>query len=119
MPERLFAIAYLVGLGTGAVIRLRYIGPGRRETVLVSERSILERALLLLCGVGAQLLPVILVFTTWLDFADYRLPFWAGVCGVVLFALALVVLWRSHADLGRNWSPWMRVREEHGGWLNR
>jgi protein-S-isoprenylcysteine O-methyltransferase Ste14 len=58
-------------------------------------------------------LPLIYLFTPWLDFADYDLPGWLGWIGTVVFAGAIVLLWRSHADLGRNWSPTLQIRPEH------
>ena len=32
---------------------------------------------------------------------------------MAVFAMALLLLWRSHADLGRNWSAILRIRPEH------
>jgi protein-S-isoprenylcysteine O-methyltransferase Ste14 len=61
----------------------------------------------------AQLAGVIYVLTHWLDFADYHLPIWAGWVGTAVFAAALWLLWRSHVDLGRNWSPTLEINEDH------
>jgi len=36
-----------------------------------------------------------------------------GWLGVTLILLALLVFWRSHADLGLNWSPSLEIRTEH------
>jgi protein-S-isoprenylcysteine O-methyltransferase Ste14 len=52
-------------------------------------------------------------FTGWLDFADYKLPNWAGWAGVIVLAGALLVFWRAHVDLGLNWSPTLEIREKH------
>ncbi|HEM61239.1 MAG TPA: isoprenylcysteine carboxylmethyltransferase family protein [Chloroflexi bacterium] len=57
--------------------------------------------------------PLIYVLTPWLDFADYHLPPWAGWIGVAIFALAIWLLWRSHADLARSWSPRLEILEGH------
>jgi protein-S-isoprenylcysteine O-methyltransferase Ste14 len=32
---------------------------------------------------------------------------------MALLVCALIVFWRAHADLGRNWSPSLQVREGH------
>jgi len=47
------------------------------------------------------------LFSEWLDFADYpiEMPWALGVFGVLLFLVAIWLLHRSHADLGKNWSP--------------
>ena len=66
---------------------------------------------------GMQVLPLVYVFSSWLDFADYYLPTWAGMTagwsGTAVFAAALWLLWRSHADLGQNFSPEIQLREKH------
>ena len=61
----------------------------------------------------AQVAGIVYVLTHWFDFADYRLPTWAGWVGAAVFAIALWLLWRSHADLGRNWSPTLEISEGH------
>jgi protein-S-isoprenylcysteine O-methyltransferase Ste14 len=62
---------------------------------------------------GLIFLPLVYLLTPWLDFADYRLPAWAGWAGAAVFAAALWLLWRSHADLGRHWSATLQVQQEH------
>ena len=107
MPDSIFIWAYFVGLIAGSVIRVIYTLPmagGRKR-----ERDML----LLLPFVGMIVMPVVYALTPWLDFADYRLPPWAGWVGVALFASGLWLLWRSHADLGRNWTPTLQIREGH------
>ncbi len=48
---------------------------------------------------------MIFIFSHWLDFADYTLPAALGWVGALLFGAALWLTWRSHHDLGANWSP--------------
>ena len=33
--------------------------------------------------------------------------------GIIILAMAVWLFWRSHADLGRNWSPSLELRERH------
>lgn len=61
----------------------------------------------------AMALPLFYLFTPWLGFADYCLPEWMGWIGTAVFAMALLLLWRSHADLGRNWSAILQIKQEH------
>jgi len=61
----------------------------------------------------AILLPLLHMFTRWLSLADYDLPAWAGWTGIAIFAVAMWLLWRSHADLGRNWRVTTELREKH------
>ena len=73
--------------------------------------------LLVLSGVGMQLIPIVYLLTGWLDFADYGLPTAAslalGVVGALVFAVGIWLLWRSHAELGRNFSPTLQIVEDH------
>jgi len=76
-----------------------------------------ELPLMLLVGVAMQIVPLIYIFSSWLDFADYRLPGRAdaleGLVGVAVFGAALWLLWRAHADLGRQWSVKAEIQDDH------
>jgi len=72
-----------------------------------------EKILLVAVALGSLLLPVLYLFTPWLAFADYPLPAFAPWCGVVVMAGALVLFYRSHADLGQNWSATLELRKGH------
>ncbi len=79
----------------------------------VSRMDARERILLLFVGLGSLLLPILYLFTPWLNFADYRLPFLAPCFGTVILTFALWLFWRSHADLGQNWSISLELRHGH------
>jgi protein-S-isoprenylcysteine O-methyltransferase Ste14 len=72
-----------------------------------------ERILLPFVGLGSLLLPILYLFTPWLTFADYRLPILALWCGTAILGFALWLFWRSHADLGQNWSRTLELRHGH------
>ena len=112
MTTSIFTWAYLVGLSAGSVIRAIY--SRRLERDRGTDRRERERDMLLLLPfMGMIVIPLVYVLTSWLTFANYRLPAWAGWAGVVLFSSGLWLLWRSHADLGRNWTPTLKVRDGH------
>lgn len=58
-------------------------------------------------------LPTIELATRLFSFASYTLPEWAMWSGAVLQLPFIWLFWRSHADLGRNWSPGLEVRQDH------
>ena len=93
--------------------RLWYRWRARNNKIVVSRKTTLELALLALAFLGMLVIPLAYVFTPLLNFADYQLPSWAGWIGVMVFAVAVWLLWRSHADLGRNWSETLEVRQGH------
>ena len=45
--------------------------------------------------------------------AAYPAPSWAGWAGVAVLALGILLFWKSHRDLGRNWSAFLQIRESH------
>jgi protein-S-isoprenylcysteine O-methyltransferase Ste14 len=69
-----------------------------------------ERALLCLVFVGCILLPAVYLFTNWLGFANYRLPSYLPWAGTATMVAALWLFWRSHSDLGHNWSRTLELR---------
>jgi protein-S-isoprenylcysteine O-methyltransferase Ste14 len=69
-----------------------------------------EKVLLSLIGL-AMLVPLLVIFTKWLTFAGYVLPEWTAWPGGLLFLAAIWLLYRSHRDLGKNWSPQIEILE--------
>lgn len=76
------------------------------------EQSLGDLLLLFLDGIG-MLVPFIYIFTNRLNFANYSLPNWIGWTGVLLFIFAIGLLYRSHKDLGKNWSAIIGVKSDH------
>lgn len=99
-------LAYLAIRGAYAR-RTRHIESVHRQV----DRQ--EQVLLLLVIGSSLLLPLLFLFTPLLSFADYRLPELARWCGATIMLPALWLFWRSHADLGQNWSVTLEVRKEH------
>lgn len=104
--------AFLLGIVAQVVIRSPYNRQRRQTQVTTDQVSRQEQVLLGLLFVSL-VVPLIYIFTDWLAFADYTLPLWAGIAGVLLLLLSLWLFWRSHADLGRNWSPSLQIVESH------
>jgi len=113
MFDSIFEVIWLIGLIVGSVIRAIYAKRPKKDEIAVDHNTRLERLLLFLSSLGLLFLPLIYLFSPWLDFADYHLPKWAGWIGGVIFAFALWMLWKSHVDLGRNFTPTVQLKEEH------
>ena len=62
---------------------------------------------------GMSILPLVYILSPWLDFANYNLPLWLNILGAVLLIPTAVLFYRSHNDLGQNWSVSLEIREEH------
>jgi protein-S-isoprenylcysteine O-methyltransferase Ste14 len=94
------------------IVRSIHTRPYRHLKVAKDKKSTLDLVLLGVAGIS-MLLPLVYLFSSWLDFADYNLPKWLGWVGALFFAVGIWMLWRSHADLGRNWTPTLGLREDH------
>ena len=113
MPSTPSDVVFLVGFVVYTGIRHVYQRRVQDESSAETRVGGAEKALLPLVMLGCLVLPALYLFTPLFGFADYALPpaaFWAGTA-VMLLALGL--FWRSHADLGRNWSVTLELREDH------
>jgi protein-S-isoprenylcysteine O-methyltransferase Ste14 len=113
MPDVIFKLVFVAAMVAEIAIRAPYNQQRRQNRIATNQYNRTETAVLILLFLGSFILPLVYVFTPWLDFANYTLPGWAGWLGVVIMAGALVVFWRAHADLGQNWSPTLQIREGH------
>jgi len=113
MPLQPWNIVFLVGFLTYVAIRGVFIERTRSDDKVVSRMDGRDRAVILIVFLGSVLLPVVYLSTPWLAFADYRLPAFVPWCGVAIMGAALWLFWRSHADLGRNWSVTLELRDGH------
>ncbi len=112
MFNSIFKIAYFIEFLIALTIRKSNEIKFTKQEIEIQKKSISELILLVLVGIG-MLVPIGYVFSSFLDFANYSLPDWLGWTGVILFAFAIWLLWKSHNDLGRNWAPTVAMRFEH------
>ncbi len=84
----------------------------RSIKVVKSRKGTLEIVLLSLMWI-AFFVPLIWLAVPAFSFAEYRLGAGPLVAGIVCFAAGLWLFFRSHADLGTNWSITLEVRDQH------
>ena len=122
MLDNTFEILYLAFFIVGSIVRAIGVGKGKKwwrkkGEVAENRETGVEKLFLFFTFLGMQVIPFIYILSSWINFADYNLPMklsWIlGGAGCIVFVLGIWVLWRSHVDLGRNFAPDLKLREEH------
>jgi protein-S-isoprenylcysteine O-methyltransferase Ste14 len=112
-----FKVIYFLGMVIEIVLRIPY-DRQRRQIPKTDQRvTAAEQSLFAGFFVSLLVLPAIYSLTGWLNFANYR---WsaatkvrAGGVGTALLGAAIWLFWRSHYDLGQNWSPSLEITTRH------
>ncbi len=106
-------VLLLVGLIITIIIRIPHDKQSQETKVTENRKGNLEKFLLPLMGISTMLLPIIFIATPLLSFANYELYLPAFVLGTICLGLNIWLFYRSHADLGKNWSVTLQIRDEH------
>jgi protein-S-isoprenylcysteine O-methyltransferase Ste14 len=104
---------YLILFLIASIIRFAYVKDHRKNKVKEDQKTIFDLSLSALPGIGMIVLPIAYIFFDWPNFANYTLPNLFGFVGIIISVFGIWLLWRSHADLGKNWSPSLEIRKGH------
>ena len=107
-----YKIIYLVLFLIVFIVRKRFTADNKKQEFIVQKKSAGDIVLLTFDGIG-MVIPLVYVFSSVLDFANYHMPGWWSLIGVILFIDAIIILYISHAHLGKNWSPVLGIQKEH------
>lgn len=107
------AMVWLVSFTAMVLIRAPHAQRNRANEITGGRTDWVERLLLLAMFATMMALPLLQLATGVLGFANYALPAWATWLGALLQLPYLWLFWRSHTDLGRNWSPGLELRRTH------
>ncbi|MCX5495243.1 protein-S-isoprenylcysteine O-methyltransferase [Kaistia dalseonensis] len=113
MTPSIAEIIWIAGLIAWAVIRYPYTRRSRRHRIVGSVERTRQQSLVALSMVGVGIVPALYALFGFPKGAD--LPFspvvaWIGVLAVLAY---LFSFYRSHRDLGHNWSATLEIREKH------
>ncbi len=113
MSMMLAKIIWFIGVVGWFIIRYPHDRRSRRTPRAVQRHKLRERILMAISATGLGILPAIYVFAGSFRFANYSFHPLQGWLGLLTFAGALWLFYRTHKALGRNWSVTLEVREEH------
>ena len=102
-----------LGLIGWFAIRHRHARRSRRTPKATRDDRARDRARLTFPLIGMCLVPGIYVLTGQPKFAEYQFQPALAWVGAVTFALSLWLFYRTHKELGRNWSVTLEIREQH------
>lgn len=114
MDETIWKIIFIIMGGVcGTLIRMPHTKKYKKTEKITSKKPSREKFLVFLATVGMMVMPVIYVFTSWLNSFSINLLEWARWSGVVVFGFYLFLFWWVHKTLGTNWSPVLEIRKDH------
>ena len=113
MTKTVAAIIWFVGMIGWYIIRYPFARRSRKTAVSRSFLDLKEWLLLAIAAVGTFYLPAVYALTGFP--AQFNRPFVPSVAwlGVIVLGASLWLFRRSHADLGRNFSATLKIRETH------
>ena len=106
-------LVWLVGTAIWFAIRIPFQRRSRGVAKAKSKDRRRERTLLAIAGLLVHIVPLVYVLTGQPQFADYPFAAWRGGAGAAVFAASLWLFYRSHKDLGTNWSIALDIRAQH------
>ncbi|MEA3255737.1 MAG: protein-S-isoprenylcysteine O-methyltransferase [Candidatus Altiarchaeota archaeon] len=113
MQEIIWKIIFIIMGICSSMIRLPHMKKYRKTEKIKSRKTSRENFLVFLATVGMMIVPMIYVFTPWLDSFSMSLPDWARWVGVAASGYGLILFWQVHKTLGKNWSPVLEIRKNH------
>ncbi len=107
-------IAWALGVIAWYLIRLPFERKAKRAQVAdARHRTLREMVLLSISTLGLGIVPAVFAATGFPKSLNYALSPVQMVAGVCVFVVALWLFWRTHRDLGRNWSVTLEIKDAH------
>ena len=123
MPlEWLFKLSFVLLFAGAIAIRIHYqrlAGTYRKGIATHTEAHLAHEAkplLIIRPLLGLPWYGVVMCWffaPQWIRWSFVHLPVWLRAAGLIVAGLGLLLLWRSHAGLGRNFRPTLETAPEH------
>jgi protein-S-isoprenylcysteine O-methyltransferase Ste14 len=98
----------------GVYLFCLYLSNGKQDRQVQTRKIYSNKMDLFLDALAylALFVPLVYIFTPWLEFANYRLPLWFSLAGVLLFIIALLLIGKARSMIGHNILSRMEIREK-------
>jgi len=104
---------WALGVVGWAIIRHPHARRSRRTPTVRRGGRARDLALLVVSSIGMFVLPAIYVLGNQPRFASYPFQPMLGWLGAAVFAASLGLFYRTHKELGRQWSVTLEIRDQH------
>ncbi len=111
--ELVAKIIWLLFIVAWGVIRYRPNVKSRKTAKSVVSRTLKERFSMIISAVGLGYIPLVWIFTDFLDGYDYTQNTMLLVMGAGLLLVSLRLFRLTHKALGKMWSHSLDLREDH------
>lgn len=96
------------------LIRMPHVKRNKKNKNIRSVRKSKEKFLVFIVSIGMMIIPLIWLFSGLFNKFDIGLLDWARYLGIGIAIFSLWLFYSVHKTLGRNWSPVLDIRENHG-----
>lgn len=93
--------------------RVYWAGKAGKRPVQKNKSFFLDRLNIGLVGIFTMIVPLLAVYTHWLDQFDYLENSTLIFLSIPFLLGGLIVFWKSHQDLAENWSVTLELKENH------
>ena len=104
---------YFVTAMSCVIIRIPHKKVSKQTKITRSQRDLLEKSMLAIVVCSCAILPLLYLFTPFLNLANQTRSNISGGLGTLLALVGLWIFYLSHRDLGRQWSLSLEIRESH------
>jgi protein-S-isoprenylcysteine O-methyltransferase Ste14 len=113
MNEIVFKIVFAALFIIYILIRVPFDKEYKQIEKIKTLNSLTEKVLLILMSIGLLFIPLIWLFTPFLNDFKIEFPVWLRIVGTVISIVSLFYFRWIHVTLGANWSPTLEIRKGH------
>ncbi len=113
MEEIIWKILFMIIWVGSGMVRSPHMKNYKKTEKINSKKTSREKFLAFIVAIGMMIVPMIYVFTPWLNSFNIGLPDWVRWTGVIVYGFGIILFWWVHKTLGKNWSPVLEIRKDH------
>ena len=113
MNEIVFKIIFAALFIIYILIRVPFDKEYKQIEKIKTLNSLTEKVLLILMSIGLLFIPLIWLFTPFLNDFKIEFPVWLRIVGITISIISLFYFRWIHKTLGANWSPTIEIRKGH------